>query len=113
MINIVFLMLIFFMIAGTLALPLDGDVELIEAEDIIGREPPDAMVIHADGVLRLRGEIVANAADYLATLSVAERAIVRIVPDRKLPARSLVSIANELRTAGAGRVMVVSERALP
>ena len=44
LINIVFLMLIFFLVAGTLAQPLDGDLELVETSDLEGREPPEALV---------------------------------------------------------------------
>lgn len=112
LINIVFLMLIFFMIAGTLAVPLDKDVTLIEAKDLEGREPPDALVVHADGRLTLRGEVLADAAAYAAVLSDEEREAVRIVPDRDLPARDLVKLGNALRAAGAKRVLLVSERAL-
>ena len=36
LINVVFLMLVFFMIAGTLAPPLDPDLSLIKAEDLDG-----------------------------------------------------------------------------
>ena len=112
LINIVFLMLIFFMIAGTLAVPLDKDVTLIEAKDLEGREPPDALVVHADGRLTLRGEVLPDAAAYAAALSDEDREAVRIVPDRDLPARKLVQLGNALRAAGAKRVLLVSERAL-
>ncbi len=112
LINIVFLMLIFFMIAGTLAVPLDKDVTLIEARDLEGREPPDALVVHADGKLTLRGKVLADAATYVAMLTEDERAEVRIVPDRDLPARDLVKLGNALRAAGAQQVLLVSERAL-
>ncbi|WP_040104334.1 ExbD/TolR family protein [Phaeobacter gallaeciensis] len=113
LINIVFLMLIFFMIAGTLAVPLDKDVTLIEAKDLEGREPPDALVVHADCRLTLRGKVLADAATYAAMLTEEERAEVRIVPDRDLPARDLVKLGNALRAAGAQNVLLVSERALP
>jgi len=113
LINIVFLMLIFFMIAGTLAVPLDQDLKLIRTADLEGREPPDTLVIHADGRLMLRGQQIADAATYLATLSPEEAEAVRLVPDRDLSAQTLVRIANALRAAGAGRILMISERALP
>lgn len=112
LINIVFLMLIFFMIAGTLAVPLDTDLTLIEAKDLEGREPPDALVAHADGRLTLRGQELPDAAAYVAALSGEDRAALRIVPDRNLPARDLVKLGNALRGAGAERVLIVTERAL-
>ena len=114
LINIVFLMLIFFMIAGTLAAPLDPDLTLIETAGLEGREPPDTLVIHADGRMTLRGELVALAARFVNGLPEgADLQGVRIVPDRDLPARNLVRIGAELRQAGAERVLIVSERALP
>ncbi|MEX0304517.1 MAG: ExbD/TolR family protein [Leisingera sp.] len=112
LINIVFLMLIFFMIACTLAVPLDKDITLIKATDLEGREPPDALVVHVDGRLTLRGEEITDAAAYAAALTDEERKAVRIVPDRDLPARELVQLGNALRAAGAKRVLLVSERAL-
>ena len=56
LINIVFLMLIFFLVAGTLAQPLHGKLQLIKTSDLEGREPPDALVLHANGRLSYRGE---------------------------------------------------------
>ncbi len=112
LINIVFLMLIFFMIAGTLAVPLDSDLKLIETSGLEGREPPDTLVVHADGHLSLRGRLVEDATAFLATLSEDDLEIVRIVPDRALPAKQLVALGNALRQGGAKRVMLVSEKRL-
>lgn len=112
LINIVFLMLIFFMIAGTLAPPLDPELSLIETQDLDGREPPDTLVIHADGRLSLRGVPVLDLESHLAGLSPDAREVFKIVPDRELPAQKLVQIGNLLRAAGVERVMLVSERAL-
>ncbi|SDY79869.1 ExbD/TolR family protein [Citreimonas salinaria] len=117
LINIVFLMLVFFMVAGTLAPPLDGELKLVATRDLEGRAPPDVLVIHADGRLSYRGAPVAAPADYLA-LAEAEATsgeygpTLRIVPDRDLDASDLVRIAGALRAAGAGRVLVVTERGL-
>ena len=112
LINIVFLMLIFFMIAGTLAPTLDPDIKLISASDLEGREPPDTLVIHADGRMSLRGNLITTTIEFYTTLPTEARETVRIVPDRALPATDLVRIAAELRAAGAERVVVISERGL-
>lgn len=112
LINIVFLMLVFFMVAGTLAQPLDRSLRLVRTQDLDGRAPPDTLVIHADGRLSFRGDDVATPETYLAALDEADRAEIRIVPDRDLPAKQLVAIARALQSAGAGRVMVVTERGL-
>ena len=39
-------------------------------------------------------------------------AAVRLVPDRDLPAAKLVALGRDLAAAGAGSVMIVTERAL-
>lgn len=108
--NVVFLLLIFFLIAGTIAPPLDPDLRLVDTSGLDGREPPDALVLRADGRLSFRGA-PATVAGYMATQPGG--AAVRIVPDRAVPARRLIAVTGALRRAGAGSVRVVTERALP
>lgn len=111
LINIVFLMLIFFLIAGTLAPPLDRDLSLVSLHDMEGAEPPDALVLAADGALRFRGQPV-EPEGFLAGLDPEARARIRVVPDRAAPAPTLVALAGRLRAAGAGAVVIVTERVL-
>ena len=118
LINVVFLMLIFFLVAGTLARPLDGDLKLVSASDLERSPPPDALVIHADGRLVFHGNAT-TAEDHVASqvtqsdgVDAASRPTIRIVPDRELAANALVRIVAELKASGAGKVMLVSERAL-
>ena len=112
LINIVFLMLIFFLIAGTLAPPLDPDLRLVSIRDLDGAVPPDALVLSAAGEVRFRGAAT-DPATHVAGLSAEARATIRIVPDRAAPAGALVTLAGALRDAGAGRVVIVTERARP
>ena len=112
LINIVFLMLIFFLVAGTLSQPLDGELDLVRTADLEGALPPDTIVVHPDGRLAYRGDAIGSVQDFLATRTEEERKTVRLVPDRELPADQLVKLARELRAAGAESVMVVTERAL-
>lgn len=112
LINIVFLMLVFFMVAGTLAQPLDSSLNLVQTSDLDGRAPPDALVLHPDGRLAFRGDAVADAASFIANLPEEERATIRLVPDRETPADLLVSLGRGLRDAGAGKVLIVTERGL-
>jgi len=111
LINIVFLMLVFFMVAGTLAQPMDSGLSLIRTADLDGRAPPDALVIRADGTLLYRGIEITSAA-YVPLRGDDIAAELRLVPDRDLPAADLVRIARDLRSAGAGRVIIVTERGL-
>lgn len=123
LINVVFLMLIFFLIAGTLAPPLDTKLTLVETSDLEGREPPDALVITADGQMMYRGQPM-DAATYVAEHGEvseaavggadgsAKRIAVRIVPDRALAAQRLLEVGHALQSAGADQVFVVTERSL-
>lgn len=118
LINVVFLMLIFFLIAGTLTPPLDKDVSLITTAESEQAEPPDALFVTAEGLMRSRGEET-NAAAYVASvrqdnlLLPEDPVTVKIAADRDLPAERLIAIVGELRDAGASRITVVTERAMP
>lgn len=108
LINIVFLMLIFFLISGTIAPSLDPDLELADTAGLEGREPPDALVLHEDGSLSFRGG-PSDPATYMAD---HEDGPVRIVPDRDVLAPRLVEVAGELRRLGASSVVIVTRQAL-
>jgi len=113
LINIVFLMLVFFLVAAAIAPPLDRSVRLVQADDIEGRAPPDAAVIRADGTMVYRGAEITSEAYLAARLSEASGAVaLRLVPDRDLPAARLVAIAAELRRGGAEETWIVTERGL-
>lgn len=123
LINVVFLMLIFFLIAGTLAPPLDSELTLVETSGFEGREPPDALVINADGEMMYRGQPI-DATSYVAehgelreatgglANGATEMITVRIVPDRALAAQRLLEVGHALQSAGADQVFVVTERSL-
>ncbi|WOI55003.1 ExbD/TolR family protein [Palleronia sp. LCG004] len=110
LINIVFLMLIFFMVAGTLSRPLDPSLTLIDTADLEGRAPPDALVVHEDGRLTYLGAELGSAADFIEARDETDLAEVRVLPDRALDARMLVALGRDLRAAGAERVLMVTER---
>ncbi|MEX0284735.1 MAG: ExbD/TolR family protein [Paracoccaceae bacterium] len=112
LINVVFLMLVFFMIAGTLAPPLDKSLTLVRATELDPRDPPDTLVIHADGHMTLRGIELTSVEAFMERLTDDDRSAVRVVPDRDLPAKTLMGHIGEMRALGADRVLLVSERAL-
>ncbi|WP_282077504.1 ExbD/TolR family protein [Epibacterium ulvae] len=112
LINIVFLMLVFFMIAGTLAPPLDPDMKLVQTDQLNPQNPPDTLVIRADGSLWLRNIKLTSIAAYMERLSDEDRDTVRIVPDRALPAKQLMSHVGQMRREGANHVLLVTEKAL-
>ena len=112
LINVVFLMLVFFMVASTIAPPMDRDLSLVRTSDLDGRAPPDTLVVHPDGRLTYRGEPVTSAQAFYATRPEDAPKEVRIVPDRALPATTLVDLARDLRAAGASSVVIVTKRGL-
>lgn len=110
LINVVFLLLVFLMVAGTVAPALSRDVDLIDTSDPAARPPPDAPVILADGRMVLDGAEM-GATDYARTRLAEGETEIRIVPDRNLPAHLLIDVIAELRAAGAREVWIVTERA--
>lgn len=108
MINVVFLMLIFFLIAGTIAPPLDPDLKLVDTSGLEGREPPDALVLREDGTLSFRG----TPTDPAAYMVGHDTGPVRIVPDRNASGTRLIEVTGSLRRLGASAVILVTERAL-
>ena len=108
LINVVFLMLIFFLIAGTIAAPLDSDLKLVETSGLEGREPPDALVLREDGTLSFRG----TSTDAQKYMTIHGEGPVRIVPDRNASGLRLVEVSSTLRGLGASSVILVTERAL-
>ena len=113
LINVVFLMLLFFLIAAAIAPPLDGDVRLVRTDALDGRAPPDAAVIRADGALVYRGAEITSQTYLAARLRETDAApALRLVPDRDLPAERLLEIAADLRNNGAEEIWIVTERGL-
>ncbi|MBK0328973.1 biopolymer transporter ExbD [Rhodobacteraceae bacterium F11138] len=108
MINVVFLMLIFFLIAGTIAVPLEPDLELVDTAGLQGREPPDALVLHRDGRLSFRGQPTSAQ----AFMAGHDAGPVRVVPDRNAAGPRLIEVTGALRRLGASSVLLVTERAL-
>ncbi|WP_372570309.1 ExbD/TolR family protein [Ruegeria jejuensis] len=108
LINVVFLMLIFFLIAGTVAPPIDPDLELVDTSELEGREPPDALVLNREGALSFRGRPI-DPETYMASHDAGP---VRIVPDRDASGPRLMEITGALRRLGASSVFLVTEQAL-
>lgn len=107
LINVVFLLLIFFLIAGTVAPPLDPEVRLVSTDELEGREPPDALVLRADGSLNYRG-VPTDVARFMANHGPEP---VRIVPDRAATGLRLIEVTGALRRQGAPSVILVTEQA--
>lgn len=116
LINIVFLMLVFFLIAGSLAPPIDPEIDLADSTDFTVIEPPRAVFVSREAEIRYRGEVTTAEAVVAALREEADSEppvngpAIRLAPDGALPAVQLVEIIDTLRQAGAGRITLVTER---
>lgn len=106
LINVVFLLLVFFLIAGQLARPLPAGVTLATIDPGALPQSPGALVITRDGRLFRDGAEIAP--DALAGL--AGPGPLRLMPDRDLPADELMALARALATAGAGEIRLAGAR---
>lgn len=119
LINVVFLLLVFFLIAGQLSPPLDQDLTLASVSDLAPTQAPEALLITADGRLFYKGAPTDAAQFWRAQQAASGKGAqtlstirLRIVPDRDLPAYRLLSVAAQLRALGADDLWVVTERGL-
>lgn len=117
LINVVFLMLIFFLIAGTVSPPLDEELKLVNVEGLEGRPPPDTLILHADGHLSLRGDVVLPEDIDMSDLPDTDenedgQIALRLIPDRDVPAMTLLEVTDQLRLVGATQIWLVTERGL-
>ena len=108
LINIVFLLLIFFMIAGQIR-NASPALELPSGEQ--GQEPANTamrLAVMPDGSLELNGETTDEAA-LLETLSASKPAITLFV-DHRLQASDLDTVLGTLRRAGVASVTLLTKR---
>lgn len=123
LINVVFLLLIFFMVAGHLAPPQNSDVKAPQSasEGPRGDHSPPALSLKRDGGLFYRGQAVAD--DELPALiarlragqggatgktKADEAAPVRLLADAGTPLKTLRAGLGELRDAGVTRIRLVT-----
>ena len=110
LINIVFLMLVFFLVAGTITPVRDGRVDLVETQGLVGSQPADAVVITPDGTMQVGGaEVDAQTALSVATQTEGITTL-RLVPDRNLRAADLMRISGQFVSLGVQNIVVVTER---
>lgn len=110
LINVVFLLLVFFLIAGTITPPRPGDVTLARIDTDQPPAAPAVLAISADGLLFWAGQEIDES-----TLAeqIEPGAPLRVMPDRDLGAADLVRLGRVLVQAGAGEVWLLGERDLP
>ena len=108
LINIVFLILIFFMVAGTLAKTPQGEIEFISSSQLDCCAPADALVISSRGELTYDGIAFASVAEFAANQK-SDEWTVRILPGKDLPAVQLLENMEQLKSAGATKLLLITE----
>lgn len=116
LINIVFLLLIFFMLAGSLAATDPFDVEPPETRDGLEAEQPEegVVLLAADGRLALDGEELDEAALALRLRewNDADRTSpVKLKADADVPAERLLDLMDLFRDAGLERLILLTTSA--
>lgn len=128
LINVVFLLLLFFVVTGTIVYQHDRSIDpptsfLLNP----GKAPVDAVYVDAEGTLGFRGQAL-GAAEIARALredaaeegaagqsggedgSVVVARTVQVVADRRLQARTLLAIIEDLKAQGLHSLSVVTVR---
>lgn len=111
MVNIVLLLVLFFLVAGTLMAEEEGRVALPETRDLpLEALPRPLLLVGEDGTLALDGETIEAGA---LRAAVAEIERLHLLVPRDLPANSLVEIAGEVASGGAAVSLVTVRHVVP
>lgn len=105
LINVVFLLLVFVLIAGSLAPRREPGLRLVALEAPTG-PPAAALVLTAEGRLLFRGAEVSPEA---AVADWPAGAPLHLMADRDAPAARLAEVAQALAAAGAAQVVLIGE----
>jgi biopolymer transport protein ExbD len=109
LINVVFLMLMFFLVAGSIAPQPPADLQLVRLSEADPLIPPDVLALTATGDVIWQGS-PAELASYVAALPPEAQGVARVMPDRAAAATDLIQLARALRAAGVAEVRIVAER---
>ncbi len=110
LINVVFLLLVFFIVAGTLSAPRDTGIDFATAR---GFDPaaldPHLVYVDAAGGLRVAGRAV-DVPGAIAAATAGDRPRLTVVPDRRLEAARFLAILAELRAATDRPIAILTQR---
>ncbi len=111
MINIIFLLLIFFLLSGTLSQRPPFELDPVSTTLQPPSEAPnDGLFVSARGDLFYRGQVVSVTT--LAQTAAASDGPLEVVVDRRLPGGTLFPILEALAKAGHDKIRLVTERSV-
>ncbi|WP_417477123.1 ExbD/TolR family protein [Maricaulis sp.] len=112
LINIVFLLLIFFLMAGSMQSPIEKSImapsQAVSFDDV-EFVPADWLYLAADGRLVFRGDAV-ELADIAGTL-IEDRGV--LFADSETPGASINAVLRAYETAGSQGVLLITARETP
>lgn len=108
LINIIFLILIFFMVTSTLSRPTLPSLQFVQTTGLECCAGSDVLQVNETGDLFVLGEPIGSIDTYLS-MKPDDEPIVRIVPDRRLPAHKLIELVGVFQGQGAQRIVIVTE----
>jgi biopolymer transport protein ExbD len=109
LINIVFLILIFFMVAGSLAQTPKAAFEFVSSSNLECCAPGDTLTVSSAGELAFNGAAYDDIGQLLSDHPELRR-VTRLIPAKTLPAERLLEILKSLRESGVERLVLVTER---
>ena len=107
LINIVFLILIFFMVAGSLSSPSDPSIKFVQTQNLECCVPPNAISVDEFGHFTQSGGVI--TIDKLVAEHRDQSEPLRLLPDRELPAKRLLQRIKQLRVRGLTDIIIVTE----
>lgn len=108
LINVVFLMLVFFLIAGTIAPANDHEVSPVKSKIVDQIPPEEAISLRKDGTLFFQGEVLDVNAPFPKRLT--DKDHLTIYPDQNASAQLFAKTIAELKTMTGKPISVLIER---
>lgn len=108
LINVVFLMLVFFLIAGTIAPSSDQEINPVISQIADQTPPEEAISLHEDGRLFFQGELLDVTAPLPTRLT--DKNHLTIYPDQNTSAQLFAEKIAELKTMTGKPISVLIER---
>lgn len=117
-INIVFLLLLFFLVAGSIVQPGEAEIDAPLSERLpLEYLPRPLLVLDETGALRLDGTPVAAAdvaTEATRALAASDGVYLNILAERELPAQALLDLVDLLSASGIpSRIVTIRERPQP
>jgi len=109
LINIIFLLLIFILIAGSFVKKVEGKNELVEISNIQTKNYSDLFFLLPNGDLKYNEILVTNINSLTSKYRGKE---IRIVPDKNSSAKRLIEISYNLKKIGVAKIFIVTKNTL-